>query len=136
MTREEAIKQFVDAKIGCKKFISNEALEMAIKALEQEPCDDAISRQAVCRLLVSSIGKSNTYIHTKVLKLPPVQPKANKGQWMDKGYLSHHYYNDGEIETTELQCSCCRETVEWNIELPHKPYFCENCGADMREEQK
>ena len=52
MTREEAIARIKDHKIVHKMnepraiYIS-EALDMAIKALEQEPCDDAISRQAV-----------------------------------------------------------------------------------------
>lgn len=58
------------------------------------------------------------------------------GKWIDKGHLYHHYYNDGDIETVELQCSCCGEIVEWDIELLHKPYYCENCGAKMVEDQQ
>lgn len=57
MTREEAIstlnsiKQYYndkneDSYVGFDNE-DNEALQMAIKALEQEPCEDAISRQAV-----------------------------------------------------------------------------------------
>ena len=61
------------------------------------------------------------------------EPEIKKlGQWIDTGY--HQYYNEGEIETTELRCSCCNETVEWNINMPYKPRFCENCGIGMESE--
>lgn len=64
--------------------------------------------------------------------LPPVTPQEpRKGHWIDTNY--HQYYNDGDIETTELRCSCCNEEVEWDIVLSHKPYYCENCGAKMVE---
>ena len=56
MTREEAIKRIKDHKIVHKMnepraiYIS-EALDMGIKALEQQPSGDAISRQAVLNTL-------------------------------------------------------------------------------------
>lgn len=37
MTREEAINQLLDAIAGYKEFLTDEALNMAIKALEKEP---------------------------------------------------------------------------------------------------
>ena len=50
MTREEAIHYIRnDAHNNLPKF--NEALDMAIKALEQEPCEDYISRQAIHELI-------------------------------------------------------------------------------------
>ena len=45
MTKEEAIDRFKEARAGHKEFLSIETLDMAIKALEQESCSDAISRQ-------------------------------------------------------------------------------------------
>ncbi len=66
-------------------------------------------------------------------KYKNVEPEIKKlGQWIDTGV--YHQYNDGEIETTELRCSCCNETVEWDIDRPHKPRFCENCGIGMESE--
>ena len=55
MTNEEAIKKIKSLCHGCVEFphcVNTDpdcfkALEMAIKALEQEPCEDCISRQAV-----------------------------------------------------------------------------------------
>lgn len=37
MTREEAINQLQDAKDGYQEYLSAETIDMAIKALEQEP---------------------------------------------------------------------------------------------------
>ena len=79
MTREEAIEHLkrADTTVGqTTKTRTAEALEMAIKALEQEPCEDCISRQAV-------LGKaidygSNTYLIpvNSVKALPPVTPQS------------------------------------------------------------
>ena len=56
MTREEAIG-LLDNLIGMLEDNHNSnydtALQMAIKALEQEPCDDCISRQAMLDGLAS-----------------------------------------------------------------------------------
>ena len=46
MTREQAKGNLIHA-IRWNDMPKKEALEMAIQALEQELCDDAISRQAV-----------------------------------------------------------------------------------------
>ena len=61
------------------------------------------------------------------------EPKT--GHWEEIPY-SYHYYNDQEMETTDLRCSCCKEIIEWDIDRPHKPYYCENCGARMVEPQE
>ena len=46
MTREEAIKALEDYNEDRKFEIDKEPLDMAIKALKAEPCEDCISRQA------------------------------------------------------------------------------------------
>ena len=67
-------------------------------------------------------------------KYKNAEPEIKKlGKWIDTG--CHHYYNDGEIETTELRCSCCNETVELIIDVPCDiPRFCEHCGIGMESE--
>ena len=61
MTREEAIKVLKDLwRYEHSKFPEKyirEALDMAIKALEQEPCGDAISRQAVLEYIEGSCAE-------------------------------------------------------------------------------
>lgn len=47
MTREEAIDQLQDAKIGYKEYLTDEALNMAIKALEQELILDKIRAEII-----------------------------------------------------------------------------------------
>lgn len=44
MTREEALEALTNKDV-CNPNVMLEALDMAIEALKQEPCDDAISRK-------------------------------------------------------------------------------------------
>lgn len=54
MTREEAVKlltQYIDYDAETPDYYEMEkACKVAIKALEQEPCEDAISKQAVLEM--------------------------------------------------------------------------------------
>ena len=75
-------------------------------------------------------GIDNRLVVLEQIDNAPTVEERKQGKWIDTGY--HQYYNDGEIETTELKCPCCNEVVEWDILLSHKPYYCENCGAEMR----
>jgi hypothetical protein len=78
--------------------VMKESCDMAIKALEQEPCEDAISREAVLAMS-DYIGETSTYddplgkveevVRVKdIMALPPVipaqswNPMSNK-QWID-----------------------------------------------------
>jgi len=71
MTREEAIEILENHPW------KNEAMQMAIKALEQEPCEDAISRAEAIRIASGYCHWSN--IPEELAKLPSVQPKAKVG---------------------------------------------------------
>ena len=98
MTREEAIEYLkrADTTVGKKtKTRTAEALDMAIKALEQEPCEDAISRQAVNTLvdeLARAIsderccmprGRSTGAILKNILDLPPIKSNSEKpNKWI------------------------------------------------------
>lgn len=84
MTREEAKDKITElAKEnfwGCGECL--EALEMAIKALEQEPCNDCISRKSVEELISNNndkYGYSDRFheFTEECMKLPPVQPKQD-----------------------------------------------------------
>jgi hypothetical protein len=141
MTREEAIREL---KILKEEYWDDDgyghetkqyddtmlALDIAIKVLEQQPCEDAVSRQAIIDEMEKRHAEGDCITKGFVKNMPPVTPQPKTGHWIDTNH--HQYYNDGDIETTELRCSCCNEEVEWDIALSHKPYYCENCGADMR----
>ena len=101
-----------------------DALEMAIKALEQEPCEDAISRQAVLKQLKGCLTGGDTeyeYVKLHIDSIPSVSPARPKGSW---------YIRDTEpLECECWDCSECKETVF------EKTNYCPNCGADMAEKE-
>ena len=66
-----------------------DCIRLAINALEQEPCEDAISRQAVLDLAKFD-GRDGlgSIIHAfDVEQLPPVKPAEKVGQWIDAEVL-------------------------------------------------
>ena len=102
------------------------AYDMAIKALEQEPCTDAISRQAVLDLAKFDGRKDlGSIIHAfDVEQLPPVTPTEKVGQWIDEGF-----YADGH-SAHAYRCSKCGEHY---IGYEGEYKYCFNCGAKMEE---
>ena len=76
MTREEAIGNIRHA-IRWNDMSEKEALDMAIKALEQEPCEDCISRQAVLNLINADWKYEG--LEEDVSSLSPVTPQPKTG---------------------------------------------------------
>ena len=132
MTREEAIycmRSYLPEREGaiedcpkCKYYgdcKSAEAHKMAIEALSAEPCEDAISRQAVIEAIMTNCIWENEYnltssrIKKAVESLPPVTPKSKMGHWIRCDILQ------------EFKCSECRMCFR------DKSNFCPNCGAKM-----
>lgn len=135
MTNEEAIK-IINNLLNYKPW-EVEALAMAIKALEQQPCEDCISRQEVNTLVDElaraisdercfiSRGRDTATIMQDILDLPSVTPQRPKGKWI---VLREEYEFMGGIinEPRGCECSNCNKVVGF------KSNFCPNCGADMR----
>ena len=108
--------------------------EKLIKALEQEPCEDAISRQAVNKLvdeLASAISDERCYIPQRsrstgtimqdILNLPSVTPQPKTGHWIKKKPYPMLEY--------DYECSECGHDV-----IDKTPY-CSDCGAKMKREE-
>ena len=80
MTKEEAIKILKGAikKPNTKDGYLGQALDMAIKALEQQPCEDCISREAVIKIFGEVHPMDyNTQAYIKnIQNLPSVTPKG------------------------------------------------------------
>ena len=145
MTREEAIARLkLDRDLcnfnpmtgeeepmneDCRK--SAEALDIAIKVLEQEPCEDAISRKSV--LDMATIIETDDYSGNEVMEvvdtddikaLPSVTSAPKKGKWIFRGNYD---------EVGILYCSNCKHEIDVS-----EGYFkwCPNCGAKMDEDER
>ena len=82
MTREEAIEK-LEQTVGAYLLSGNadntycKEWREILEALEQEPCEDAVSRQAVLDLFEEHCGEAKNYaqVWEEVEELPSVQPK-------------------------------------------------------------
>ena len=124
-----------------------EALEMAIKALEQEPCEDAVSRASVFEILGNlmsipydldrPINKDDVSESMDAIRvLPSVTPAPKKC----------HNENHDYAECDQFVCSNCGiELQDWHRverdeddgDVTYHEYefkFCPNCGASMMYE--
>jgi hypothetical protein len=121
MTREEAVpnmshEEMIDTLKGLAfgtfdrtTAKEREALDTAIKALEQEPCEDCISRQAAIHIASGYCHPAN--IAAELSKLPSAQPEPKTGRckdckwWKDSDGL---YRRGGYAES---QCPINRREV-------------------------
>lgn len=120
MTNKEAIKIFQEVTVLGEDV--REAVYMAIRALKQESCDDAISRKDAIDC-VSAISMCDPIIaQTKLKRLPKVFVKPRTGHWV--------YNSETDLANcSECGCKCAYDNLG-RIETP----FCPNCGAKMESE--
>ena len=84
MTNDEAItiikKEFSEYRDTLSVYAKKrkKAFDMAIKALEQQPCEDAVSRADVLDLMLMKMGGKELYV--AVYDLPPVTPQPKRGR--------------------------------------------------------
>ena len=138
MTREQAKDILKNAAwLGTDKDReqTEKAVEMAISALEQEPCEtstdepmtmvyptifceDAISRRKAISVISACDGKSAQI--EALEQLPSVQP-SRKGHWITTDYIVYKC-SECEVEIKDMpKCMC---EVLYN--------YCPYCGVDMR----
>lgn len=128
MTREEIIKYLNIIKAF---FLGSEhqpisdayfALDEAIKALEREPCEDCISRQAVEKITWEEPSYTDalnvlTEVRDKVRALPSVKPQEPKiGHWVNRNGIRYCEF-----------CGASNSTAYTS--------YCPNCGAKMESEE-
>lgn len=114
-------KVIVDGKLCSVK----EALDIAIKALEQQPCEDVISRQealnVVHKYFEHYLQLNDDICLDGLRSLPSVTPKEKTGKtghWIDDEFGS--------------KCSCCDiHTHLDKFDRPMKFKYCSMCGAKM-----
>ena len=106
-----------------------DAVSMAIKELEQQPCDDAISREAVkdmlneewIKYMPMDLDINLSFVLKKISELPSVTPTRPKGRWLEQKDIHKHHY--GWFFCSECgaflmssdganYCSCCGAKME------------------------
>ena len=145
MTKEETIKiikQFRDRQGNSSDDI--EAFDMAIKALETQPCEDCISRADILdaietwdkfginaeQKLIRWQDHYVPYVHlddvrNAIANMPSVTPTRPKGKLID--------ILDEKTELTEThhtECSICGAYCWEEFK------YCPNCGAEMEIENE
>lgn len=130
MTEEEAIKiaqgLITDFKHESETMV--EFCNVVIKALEQQPCEDCVSRAQVIDLIRGTCSNGDiTYFRRKhdancfielVGALPSVNPQPKIGHWIEN---APEYQN---IDPPYI----CSECGHSNL---IKTNYCEQCGAKM-----
>lgn len=103
-----------------------------LEALEQEPCEDAISRKEVLNQIFYSTDNSGDVVLGSVLRhrienLTSVKPQEPKtGRWIYKLF--------------GLECSNCHRFIngeyDESLDTMNGYSFCPHCGAKMEREDK
>ena len=158
MTKEIAIHNLYALKQRTRALSNHEALDMAIKALETQPCEDCISREAVLDLAKKGVLISNGNYESvckAINDLPSVRPKYTDEE-IDKAQAVEQAYIDKmvELRVDELKRPkgkwidieyFDRDYGEWICYRPKCPFcneepkeysnYCPQCGAKLREEE-
>lgn len=114
----EIMKCDADAETKCK-MISNILTAKPHYFKEQEPCDDAISREWLMRKATERFYTTNYFNHISAMieEAPSVTQKS--GKW-----IAH---SDGGIWIKYYECSECKRGHNTHSD------YCPNCGAKMFE---
>lgn len=107
-----------------------EFIKLAIKALEQEPCEDAISRSSVFEIMGNLMSipydldrpinkKDVSESMNEIKALPSVTPARPKGHWIN-------------IDKTHSKCDKCESVFEI-VSANGEANYCPNCGCFMSE---
>ncbi len=164
MTREEAIEVLktdscmycgVGAQSPCTcEFDGHcdikDAIDMAIKALEQEPCEDAVSRQAVKDGMIKYGFRAPDMTVTEFIEdeLQPVIPAREIGQWITDGSSGMCYCSKcgfGKSQLANGWCAACGARMKdenkkscndcahhTNADEIHGITPCDSCGVDLK----
>ena len=143
MTREEAStilykewQRFLEDNLDYAGI--SDAYTMAINTLKQEPCGDAISRQAVMNVLCDGcelFKNGEQTCHSKceeyhfLATLPSITPQSKTGHWI---LADKQNKEDVENDNYRFICSEC-QCSDIHAKGTKVPY-CWKCGSKMESE--
>jgi len=129
--KEDAIGWFTMLREKFTGTKYGEYLDMAINALEQQPCEDCISRkQAIIETygFIRETGIDEApfgHVGTILRNLPSVTPKPIIGQWLE---VIDDTDSSGRKKNWHYKCSICgNEDSGWG-----EYNYCPICGAEMK----
>ena len=116
MTREEAIEilNTYDMSEDNDDTEFKSAIALVIEALEQKPCDDAISRQAVLDVTWEEPSYTDalnvlTEVRDKVKALPSVNPQKPKSEWQQDHEILKAYSDGANDVLDEIKADIEQE---------------------------
>lgn len=125
-------KEYDKEKHSCPRW--NRVIRQTLADAQPEPCDDAVSRAEVLRMIncindhhaitpYKSVGAVTEHLTRIASNLPPVTPKQRTGKW------ERHYSRPNVYADLCWHCSACGyyHADNWT----NKFKFCPNCGAKM-----
>ena len=104
--------------------------------LEQEPCDDAISREKTMQIVRKWFDRdaAPSDLKDEIESLPPVTPAEKVGHWIppqcDDGMSDPIYY---QVRCSECGFDLDPQTFGEELKKYGADRFCPNCGAKMQE---
>lgn len=114
MTRKEAIKWLETFKDYTGVAELSQAFDVAIKALEQEPCEDAISREAVLKLFATHDGN---YLYEAIDEAIKHYEEEEEEKEKDARFYSVSRPDKERKEYSIKRANECRQLAEWLKEL-------------------
>ena len=138
MTREEAKQVFLSrgyveveggAIYDADKW--RESCRVISEWLEQEPCEDAISRQDAYKCLeIHGDYDTLNEVYESLQKLPSVKPQEPK--------TGHLFVDERPESDREIICSNCEQPIfkYHKMDFDYRPKYCPNCGCRMFEPQE
>lgn len=136
MTNEENQRCAINYLIELKKSTNGYGaiwLDLAIKVLEQQPCEDTINRKEVLDIITDwfacgNIADGKPTMRLQVKALPSVTPTRPHGKWIE---VIDEIDSLGN-KTWHYKCSICGNRKSgWG---DYK--YCPDCGAKMVELQE
>ena len=116
LTESQRTLYYIAENMKMDKSISEEGyrhFQMAIKALEQQPSEDCVSREQAIRVAEQGQIQGYEWQFKKLCTLPSATPQPKVGRWIK---IKREHYNIYKCS----QCSCV-DLVKGN--------YCRSCGS-------